>query len=845
MKISAYIRDQVLARRLRERQVLVVYDAAGRYREIVLSLGCGEVEVIDAGESIIEARERAMEALMARGLQPEKMPYVLVYVPAGPPADDDGRCVDPFSALAEAGDWFPRGDGDSYLELCLQAKPDFGTRVRELFAGGVPPFEAVDAIGGDGGQYPRLKTELGCESNAEILATLLAPHDGHEIHLKTGGACRAESLSFLSAVIGFEPRKAGASWSIIQGELWRYVLFSEFVFDLPTDVPESLSNVSIAPAETVDLINRVCASLRDGVRSRAVYIEESERVATDLDLEKELAGIRNLGVRDTFSFEERSFLAGYIDALKAGDFPQAEAIAGARKGSIWVQESDRQLLWTLAARLLELLRGIADFDRELQEAKPDTAGLMAFYTGRGYRLDQRYRYFEETLTEIEHDSEDLDQLVEGCRLKYRSCVDSLQRKFITAVRQSGWPVAGHAAAASLFDSRIKPLLADKSARVGMLWVDALRYELAVALNESLSGTHRTELQAVCGALPSITPVGMASLLPEAAAKLTLRRKDDKLIPFLGDRPLPASADRVSVLAGLYGDRFLDVSIDELLKGKPTKAVHEKYEHIALALVRYHRIDLNGESHAPDLFRMIKVHTDYLLRAVRRLSDLGFTDIFLFTDHGFMVFPERHSGNKAAKPDGNWTLAKERVLAGNGSENPETVRFTAQDLGVSGDIDHLVFPKTLATFTEGVLYYHGGLSIQECVIPSLHIRSDHAEPLAKPSWELRLGYRGKSTGIATTRRPMIEIAAFSEDMFQQDISFNLIAISPSGEIVGSAASSDFTDKNTGHVSLRTGQTAKIPLRLAEEFNGAFEVRAQDTETNKYLGNTVKLETKILE
>ena len=111
--------------------------------------------------------------------------------------------------------------------------------------------------------------------------------------------------------------------------------------------------------------------------------------------------MRDLGERDTFSFEERSFLAGYIDALQAGDFPTAETIASARKGSVWVQESDRQLLWTLAERALELLRGLADFDRELDQVKQEAGELIAFYTGRGYRLDQRYRYFEETLTEVE------------------------------------------------------------------------------------------------------------------------------------------------------------------------------------------------------------------------------------------------------------------------------------------------------------------------------------------------------------------------------------------------------------------------------------------------------------
>lgn len=844
MKILDYITDHVIVPRLRQKQALVIYDAAGRYRDLVHSVSGPKIRVIDASQSIVEAREAAMEALVDRGTQPEKKPYVLVYVPAAPPADDDARCADFFSAIAEAGDWFPKADGDSYQDLCLQAKPDFGTRIRELFAGGEPPFEAVDAIGDGGGQYPRLKTELSCESSAEILSTLLAPSDDQEGHLKYGGSCRKEALAFLHRVIGFEPKKAAASWSIIRAELWRYVLFSEFVFDLPGALPASLSTVPIAPSVSVDLVNRVCASLRDGARTRATYIEESGKVAEELTLEKEMASIRNLGVRDTFSFEERSFLAGYLDALRAGDHAHAESIATARKGSIWVQESDRQLLWTLAERLLELLRGMADFTRELDNTKPDTNSLIAFYTGRGYRLDQRYRYFEETLTEIDHQSDDLDELVEDCRKRYRDCVDRLQRRFITGVKASGWPVHGHPPACSLFNARIKPLLAEKQSKVAMLWVDALRYELAIALNESLSATHKTELQAACGSLPSITSVGMGSLLP-GAASLRLLKKGDKLIPHIGDRPLSNAQDRVAMLAGEYGDRFLDVSLDELIKSRATNAAKEKFANKALVLVRYHRIDLHGETHPPDLFQMLKSHTDNLLKAVRRLSELGYQDVFLFTDHGFMVFPERHYGNKATKPDGVWLLQKERVLAGSGGDNPETVRFSAQELGVSGEMDHLVFPKTLATFTEGVLYYHGGLSLQECLIPALHVRSGPATVRAERSWELRLGYRGRSSGLATTRRPMIEIAAFSEDMFQQDITFNLIASTASGEIVGTAASGDFTDKNTGYVTLRTGQTAKVPLKLAENFNGPFEVRAQDPETNKFLGNGVKMETQILE
>lgn len=844
MTIASHIREKILEPRLREKQVVVLYDEAGRYRDLARSAASDKIRVIDASDSVVEAREAAMEAVMSLGAQPEKASSVLVYVPGVPPTDDEARASDFFSALAAAGDFFPNGDGDSYLNLCLGAKPDFGTRVRELFAGGEPSFEAVDAIGDGGGRFPRLKTELGCESNAEILATFMAPREEQEAPLKRTGSCRREALEFLRLVIGFQPKEATASWSIIRSELWRYVLFSEFVFDLPADLPDSLSTVARAPREMVDLINRVCDSLRDGARTRPIYLEESDRVAGELGLEAEMAHVRDLGVRDTFSFEERSFLAGYIDALRAGDHGLAETIAAARKHSVWVQESDRQLLWTLAERALELRRGLADFERELSEVKPETADLIAFYTGRGYRLDQRHRYFEETLAEIDEDSEDIDRLVDECRSGYRQAVDRLQRLFMTAVRKSNWPIQGVPAAGSLFDTRVRPLLAEKEAKVAVLWVDALRYELAVALNESLADQQKTELATVCGALPSITPVGMAALLPNGT-QLPLKMKDGKLTPYLGERPIASAQDRVAVLAGEYGDRFIDVPLDELVKKGGAKTFRDKVDHKALMLVRYHRIDLDGEKHAPDLFDSLKRHTDNLLKAVRRLADLGYRDIFLFTDHGFLVFAERGHGNKATKPDGTWLLEKDRVLAGSASENPDTVRFAAADLGVTGEVEHLVFPKTLATFVDGVLYYHGGLSIQECVLPALRIRTRKSDELGRPSWDLQLGYRGRAAGVATTRRPMIEIAAFSDHIFKQDIVFKLIAVDGSGEIVGTAASGDHTDKNTGYVALQTGQTAKIPLRLADDFNGTLEVRAQDPDTGKYLGNAVKLETRILE
>ena len=175
MSLADHIKNKVFEPRLRENQALVVYDAAGRYRDLAVGLASESVTIIDASHSIIEAREAAMEALVQRGQHPEKAPSLLVYIPAAAPADEDAQCADFFSAIAAAGDVFPTGDGDSYLNLCLSANPDYSTEIRKLFASGEPSFEAVDAVGVGGGKFPRLKTELGCESNAEILMTLMVP----------------------------------------------------------------------------------------------------------------------------------------------------------------------------------------------------------------------------------------------------------------------------------------------------------------------------------------------------------------------------------------------------------------------------------------------------------------------------------------------------------------------------------------------------------------------------------------------------------------------------------------------------------------------------------------------
>jgi hypothetical protein len=79
MKIRDYIQNKVFGDRASKHGALVVYDAARRYRAEALALATPKCRVIDAGASIIVAREETMRAL--RDLAGGAIDQLVVWLP--------------------------------------------------------------------------------------------------------------------------------------------------------------------------------------------------------------------------------------------------------------------------------------------------------------------------------------------------------------------------------------------------------------------------------------------------------------------------------------------------------------------------------------------------------------------------------------------------------------------------------------------------------------------------------------------------------------------------------------------------------------------------------------------
>jgi hypothetical protein len=827
MSIAEFIREIVLRPRLKQVGVLVVYDADSRYREQCFDLAGDKVRVVDTSESSIESREAALRALCEVSQPQTLVEGVLIYVPHKRPETDEEKQADPFALYAECGAVFPQDDGDEFLSLCLRARPDHATQIRHVFANasGGPPFAVIDAIGG-GVSWPQLRATLRVESGREILAALLSPSAVQTTALKEQGGWEQEARDFLRVTLGLSLKTRGKTWSALADELWRYVLFSEFVFDLPVALPATLQGVPHAPAEARPIVEDVCGRLRSDPKSCSIYIERAEAIEAELNLSDLCNTIEDLGDRDTFPFEERTFLRTAIKGIMTADTDATRRVLNRQKTSVWLGKGESQAQWDLIRAGLSLVEACDDFERQLPDNARSQADLIDFYLGSLREADRLQREFEQAAGDFLDQHGLMHEVINQARSRYRRLAEKVQGVFMKHFEAAGWPPANRLANADVFDRLVADRLKESGRKVAYLMVDALRYELGVALEKLLAEDGPIELQAAYAQLPTITLVGMASLLPGARTGLTLSLENDSLLPKLAGVPVGNVPQRMNVLAKRYGDRFAEMPLNDFVRGKPKIA-----ETVDLLVLRSTEIDSQLESNPETTLGLIPGTLKLIRVALHRLRGMGFKEAVIVTDHGFFLNAQAEAGDVCTKPQGNWPVnAHDRMMLGHGTGDSHSLVVSAAKLGIAGDFAQVALPRSMAPYRAGHLYFHGGASLAEAVVPVLIARLDAAGEPDLRKVVVELTYKNGAKRI-TTRLPVIEVMLAADDMFLRDISVEILleAQDSKGNVVGEPRPGGDVDPATRTVTLMPGVRKQIALRMDEDFRGKFSVRALNPTT----------------
>ncbi|MDP3945227.1 MAG: PglZ domain-containing protein [Lutibacter sp.] len=813
-----------LQKKLNTNKVLVIYDAVQFYAELLPALS-KIAKVIDLRNSILEAREEAYH-YFNNDLVNNTEKGLVIYSPFEAPLNEQDKIEDPFYIFTLGNNYFPYSASDKYETLCKACFSEKESQINELFAQSIPDFDTIDALG-DGNIYAKLQVLTGCKSEKELFLALMTPNDSQEAKLKSDKTWFSEYKK-LTEAIGLNS-KANKTFENVNEELWRIILFSEFVFDLPIALPQKLQSVPIVKESSKSLVLDIVKTIRNNKASEQIYIDKANEIEKQLGLSKEFKNEINLGSIVTFAFEDNTYFNHFISLITQNEFKKAEEVKKQNKENIWPQQDEeRKKMWLLADYALKICQLTSSKDKFPAAAK----AIVDLYANQLFEIDLYQRRFEMTISQIISSNQSIDLLVTKIRTIYREYIGKLQKAFYASF--NSWPIEGMNRNIQLFDKYITPELKGKK-KIAYLLVDALRFEIGKELEQSLSNHFTINITPSCAFVPTVTKYAMAALVPNAEKALSLNEHGGKLEAFLDGKPALNLESRRTYFKEKLGDRCEIITLDQLLNN------HQSTPD--LLIITTNEIDGAGENlNITTALASMQQSIHNLSKGLFALKKLGYEKTVIATDHGFMLYPTFLHGDSVKKPQGEWILQKGRCIAGKGIISENSLSFNPSGIGVNSNVENFQFLKNYAVFEKNLQFFHEGISLQEAIVPIIEIATNNFN--TQKEAEITLTYRGKSEGSVTTRRPLIELMCFQEGNIGFDpITIKIEAVS-GNNIIGEPIESEEVNSLTKLVEIFPQRAYKIPLGLLDEFEGKFKVIASDPLSGKEF-SVINLETNYLD
>lgn len=824
MDIQGHIIDVWIGKTTKEHPVITVYDPEGKYYSLLPSVSERGVMVIDTTKDLIKNREKACDYWINELPQNEDA-RMLIYRKTAIPKDKE-KVLDPYIGFTQIGARFPIGPNDAYINLCKNFLPGKAEAIDELVKNGTASFTNINALQ-EGVNYPELENLTGGKSMVEISLNLLA------LTSTADTAWMSEWKSFgQNHLPGLDCN--GTTLKGVKQKLWHYLLFSEFVHDLPGILPAELHTVPKCPKENTESINNLCQSIRNRADLRDDYVEQAQAITARLHLDSLFAEAMDLGKIVTFAFENKVEFNIYLDHLHKGEYEKATLLVAKNKKSVWYQaDAGVALFWNLTdqcERMMQCMRRPSADLHNLNE-------IAAWYSEDGYKVDNAFRRFQTILTSSDEDSSQISELAQFVYRNYRSFTEQIQARYQKQIEEEGYKIQSICHNIQAWDKEVAPLLALRK-RVALVFADAFRFEMGQDLAHSLETSYTVTIKPSAAYVPTVTRFGMAALLPEAEAKLELCVEDGKLQPYLEGKKVELPADRLSYIQNKIPAhvKSMDVKSEDFLSTTIPSDVN-------LLIIRSQSIDAAGENINSVGYAEMESEMRLFSKCIRSCKNQGFDSVLILADHGYMVQPKYQAGDNMSKPVGNSVMNERRSQAGDLNGNETSWLYTPEHVGIRSDVYRFAFAKQYGVYEKNKIYFHEGLSLQEDIVPIMVIQLK--EEREKEAFRLELTYKSKKSGVIRINRPMIELNFSGVDsLFRPETCVvRLTVTDTAGNEVGHAVESHFYDETTDLISIPSEcEKCKQPIELKERLEGDIIVKALDPDTNATLAS-IQLQTEL--
>jgi len=835
--------EKLLTDRLAKRRVGVWYDPRAEFQAFVDALPIsGELE-----KGIRQTLIGDMPVALARfdgsffGIKAAVEPLVdedepvplLIYIP-GASQDRKGSVLMELEKGGSCFEWQLKRLG----RFCLMERGDSDGVIDKLLASETTTYQdIVGFLTREGGEAPSLLKMIfdGTRDNAAMLAQWLCdPGSDEKVVSKNA---QSELFLLLAGRLGLELPE-GMSLVKAREKALRYILANELRDDLSCTPPQTISMIPEPQnKDQLALVRKTASAMRENHPD--VYVDTADAIEKALSLASQAIDPSALGKVDTFAFEEKALLKWVGERILKGEYKESLSLVSERQRSFWADRTiERQAQWRACQLMANLGDRINATRKALSRAGSEPLNWVNAYCDQEgwHRVDLVQQQLEAWAAKMTVDPE-AEAALEKVRQVYEELLQDMAVGFMEALDRSGWLVSG-----VLQQTDVYPKVVDKEKTPAAYFlVDAMRFAMAHEFVEMLPAAREMVVKPAVAAWPTITPVGMAALLPGASAGFSLADSGGKLAALIDNAALTDINARLKFLkARIPGMK--EMPLEKLLQ-MSRKRLNDVIAGAPLVVVRSQEIDALGEMAGGLVARQVMdTMVGNVARAVRRLAECGISRFVVTADHGHLFTRKKEDAFKTDPPGGKTLEIHRRCWIGQGGSTPAgTIRLSAGQMGYNSDLE-FIFPRGIGVFKTGgdLGYHHGGLTLQEMIIPVISFRMGGEKPTMEPGGIISLSEVPEKL---TNRTFGIKLAM--EGLFNQTpITVRPLLLSQ-GVIVGKAgmALDAAYQQDTGNIVLQPGKQAGVAMILEKEDCETVRVVIQDPATDGVLAQSDDIPVKL--
>ncbi|MEG0855809.1 MAG: BREX-1 system phosphatase PglZ type A [Terrisporobacter sp.] len=373
--------------------------------------------------------------------------------------------------------------------------------------------------------------------------------------------------------------------------------------------------------------------------------------------------------------------------------------------------------------------------------KEDPKTMFNTYKDEYYKMDMYYRKFY-----IAHDKEINNDIPKKLSLKveelYEKFINELNSKWTDSLETNigdSWGIAGVKNQKYFYRDYINPSVSIGE-RIFVIISDALRYEvgkeLCDKLNEEVVGS--SNIDAVLSVVPSITKLGMASLLPYKNIEIKNNghvfvngedaNEDDYENKTIVSRSSAGLENRNKIIKSSVTSSIA-IDYDKLIQ-LTREERKEMLKGYKLVYIYHDEIDARGDKASTEnqAFEATEKAISEIQRIIKIIrNELSGTNVVVTSDHGFIYQKSKlKESDKIDKEiDGALEIGRRYMLNDKDKYVEGTMKFNMDY--ILGDDNELYayIPNSIMRFKiqgSGANFVHGGASLQEVVIPVIQFKN---------------------------------------------------------------------------------------------------------------------------